>query len=268
MNWWGKLAGGAFGFLLGGPLGALLGAALGHQFDKGLKGVKQLEDDGDLTERTQAAFFTASFAVMGYVAKADGRVSESEIARARQVMSQMQLDEDQRQAAIKLFNAGKAPDFDLGGAIEQFRAECHRRVNLVRFFLEIQIMTAMADGALHAGEREALLDIAARLGISRRYFENLLNIAAGFDASGGAPGKAPTSRQQLDEAYKLLGVGRDADDAEVKRAYRRLMNQHHPDKLVARGMPEEMVDIANQKSREIREAYDRVRESRKQDKAA
>ncbi len=267
MNWWGKLAGGAFGFLLGGPLGALLGAALGHQFDKGLRGVKQLEDDGDLTERTQAAFFTASFAVMGYVAKADGRVSESEIARARQVMSQMQLDEDQQQAAIKLFNAGKAADFDLGGAIEQFRAECHRRINLVRFFLEIQIMTAMADGELHAGERAALLDIASRLGISRRYFEKLLNIAAGFDG-GGTPGKAPASRQQLDDAYKLLGVSRSADDAEVKRAYRRLMNQHHPDKLVARGMPEEMVEIANRKSREIREAYDRVRESRKRDEAA
>ncbi len=268
MSWWGKLAGGAFGFLLGGPLGAMLGAALGHQFDKGLKGIKRLEADGDLTERTQAAFFTASFAVMGYVAKADGRVSEAEIARARHVMDQMQLDGAQREAAIKLFNAGKAPEFDLAGAIEQFRVECHRRINLVRFFLEIQIMTALADGELHAGERAALLDIASRLGISRRYFENLLNIAAGFDPSGAAGAGSQPKGPKLDEAYKLLGVSRDAGDDEIKRAYRRLMNQHHPDKLVARGMPEEMVALANKKSQEIRQAYDLVRASRKQDKAA
>lgn len=267
MSWWGKLAGGAFGFLLGGPLGAMLGAALGHQFDKGMRGIRQIEGDADLTERTQAAFFAASFAVMGYVAKADGRVSESEIARARQVMGQMQLDEAQRDAAIKLFNAGKAPDFDLAGTIAQFRTECHRRVNLVRFFLEIQIMTALADGELHAGERAALLDIADRLGISRRYFEQLLNVAAGFDPGAGGSAKTP-SRRTLDEAYTLLGVERGDDDAAIKRAYRRLMNQHHPDKLVSRGMPEEMVELANRKSQEIRQAYDLVRESRRTDQAA
>lgn len=259
MSWWGKVAGGAFGFMFGGPLGALLGAVFGHQFDKGLK--KSRLSDENLTERTQLAFFTTTFAVMGYVAKADGRVSEAEIGQARQIMAQMQLDEEQRKAAIKLFNAGKGADFDLSGTLAQFRKECHGRLNLVRFFLEIQIMTALADGSIHDREREALVDIAGRLGIPRVVFENLLHVAAGFDPGAGSkrgrPGKAV-----LDEAYALLGVSPSDDDATVKRAYRRLMNQHHPDKLVARGMPEEMVELANHKSGEIRQAYDLVRESR------
>jgi DnaJ like chaperone protein len=260
MAWWGKLAGGAFGFMFGGPLGALLGAAFGHQFDKGLK---RRSADGDLTERTQAAFFTATFAVMGYVAKADGRVSEAEIGQARQIMGQMQLDEAQRDAAIKLFNAGKSADFDLHATMDQFRAECHRSINLIRFFLEIQIMTALADGTLHERERSVLLEIAQRLGIPPSYFEQLLHIASGFDPSAASSPHGPSRDQLLKEAYALLDVASDSDDATVKRAYRRLMNQHHPDKLVARGMPEEMVQIANRKSQEIRKAYDLIREARK-----
>jgi DnaJ like chaperone protein len=265
VSWWGKVAGSAFGFMLGGPLGALLGAGLGHQFDKGLK--LRLGDD-DLTERTQAAFFTATFAVMGYVSKSDGRVSEAEIAKAREVMDQMRLDDDQRQAAIRLFNAGKAADFDLAATMEQFRIECHRRMNLVRFFLEIQIMTAMADGRLHDRERSMLLDIAGHLGLSRAYFENILNLASGFDPRSAGAGGGRSSRDVLKDAYALLGVTPADSDVEIKRAYRRLMNQHHPDKLVARGMPEEMVTLANKKSQDIRRAYEHVRDSRKHSKAA
>ncbi|KAA3620774.1 MAG: co-chaperone DjlA [Proteobacteria bacterium] len=264
MSWWGKVAGGAFGFMFGGPLGALLGAAFGHQFDMGLK---RRSEDGNLTERTQLAFFTATFAVMGYVAKADGRVSEAEIGQARRIMAQMRLDDDQTRAAIKLFNAGKATDFDLGATLDQFRAECHRRINLVRFFLEIQVMTAMADGALHERERVALLDIAERLGFPRALFENLLHVASGFDPSSAAAG-GRAAKDVIREAYAVLGVSAGDDDATVKRAYRRLMNQHHPDKLVSRGLPEEMIEIANKKSQEIRKAYETIRESRKHERAA
>ncbi|GJL82240.1 MAG: co-chaperone protein DjlA [marine bacterium B5-7] len=261
MAWWGKLAGGAFGFMFGGPLGALLGAVFGHQFDKGVKMIGGRED---MTERTQAAFFTATFAVMGHIAKADGRVSEAEISQARSIMGQMRLSEAQREIAIKLFNAGKADDFDLEATLDQFKAECHRRTNLIRFFLEIQIMTAMADGILHDEERNTLLNIATRLGIPRGYFEQLLHLAQGFDPSAGHAGAGARSpKALLNDAYELLDITPTANDAEIKRAYRRLMNQHHPDKLVSRGMPEEMIEIANRKSQEIRKAYDIIRDHRK-----
>ncbi len=170
MSWWGKLAGGAFGFMMGGPLGALLGVALGHQFDRGLGSARSgLEEDfaPGAQERVQMVFFTASFSVMGHLAKADGRVSEDEIRLAQQVMGRMGLDADQRKLAIDLFNEGKQPGFDLDAVLEQFRHECGRRVNLLRMFVEIQLAAALADGDVHPAERQILLHICERVGFPR-----------------------------------------------------------------------------------------------------
>src|SRR5690554_6549827 len=108
MSWWGKVIGGAFGFALGGPLGAALGAALGHNFDRGMGQQARIGSSHD-QERIQSAFFTATFSMMGYIAKADGRVSETEIAMARDIMGQMRLTPEQRKVAIRLFEEGKQP---------------------------------------------------------------------------------------------------------------------------------------------------------------
>ena len=151
MAWWGKLIGGAMGFMLGGPLGALLGGSIGHQFDSGLRrkgGVFATADQ----ERIQAAFFTATFSVMGHLAKADGRVSEHEIQTARNLMQQMHLNQAQQKAAIELFDQGKDSDFPLEEVLHQFRNECHRRTTLLRMFLEIQVQAALADGHMDPAE--------------------------------------------------------------------------------------------------------------------
>lgn len=266
MAWWGKVIGGALGFMLGGPLGAVLGAALGHNFDRGLGMVlrDQQYTTGD-TERVQAAFFTATFSVMGHVAKADGRVSETEIAMARQVMTQMRLSDDQKQAAMRLFNEGKQPDFPLEGVLEQFRRETHRRRHLIQMFLEIQIYTALADGVLQDIERSTLLQICTRLGFSRVQFEQLVSMVKAQQQFAGGAGRGPGATHRapsLDDAYAVLGIDKQASDAEVKKAYRRLTSQHHPDKLVAKGLPEEMMEVAKRKTQEIRAAYDRIREAR------
>ncbi len=257
MAWWGKLIGGALGYMFGGPLGALLGVALGSNFDKGLK----LSDDfapGD-QQRVQAAFFTACFSVMGHIAKADGRVSKDEIASARHIMAQMQLSDEQKQAAIKLFDEGKQPGFPLREVVQQFKHECHRRRNLVQMFIEIQLATAMADGSLHDAERRIILDIAAMLDFSQQEIEHLIHLAAGTQGSR----QQTRSGLSLQEAYAILDVSPDSSDAEIKKAYRRLMSQHHPDKLVAKGLPEEMIKLATEKTAEIRKAYEKIRESRK-----
>ncbi|MGD2112910.1 MAG: co-chaperone DjlA [Gammaproteobacteria bacterium] len=256
MAWWGTLLGGTLGYLFGGPLGALLGVALGRNFDRGLKatGTRAAYDSG-LQERIQAAFFTATFSVMGHIAKADGRVTPDEIAATEAIMARMQLDASQREAAIELFNAGKQEDFPLHAVLEQFRHECHRRRNLVQMFLEIQIATAMADRHLHAIEKRILHTIGAALGFAHADIERLFT----FVGAGEASESGETS---LTNAYRILGVSRDAGDAEVKKAYRRLMNQHHPDKLVAKGLPEEMMKMATEKTREIKTAYERIRKSR------
>jgi DnaJ like chaperone protein len=257
MAWWGTLVGGTLGFMFGGPLGALLGAALGRNFDRGinLAGREGVFDAGQ-QERVQAAFFTTTFTVMGHIAKADGTVTRKEIAAAEAIMTRMQLNASQRKAAIRLFNEGKQPGFPLLDVLDQFRRECHRRRNLVRMFLEIQISTAMADGQLHATERNILFIIGEHLGFDHAALEHLFGFArASQPAAGGG-------RQSLARAYEVLGVTRDASDAEVKKAYRRLMNQHHPDKLISRGLPEEMIRLATEKTQGIKEAYEQIRESR------
>jgi len=260
MNWWGKLMGGSFGYMLGGPLGAVLGIALGHQLDKAVGSIMLDPEFGSgKVERVQQAFFTATFSVMGHLAKADGQVTSDEIALARHVMGQMQLNEEQRSVAINLFNEGKEPDFPLDATLEQFRRECHRRQNLIQMFLEIQISTAMADGNIDDAERQMLLHISTAMGISSASFEQLLRMI-GAQQAHQQPGQS--SADSLREAYDILGVKKDDSDATIKKAYRRLMSQHHPDKLVAKGLPEEMMKIATEKTQEIKAAYEEIKQSR------
>lgn len=262
MNWWGKLIGGAFGYLLGGALGALLGAVLGHNFDKGLSGAGEDLGPGQ-QERIQTAFFTALFSVLGAVAKADGHVTQAEIALAERVMREMELTAQKRRIAIELFNQGKASDFPLYEVLAEFKRECGRRQNLVQIFLEILVEAAYADGELHSAEQELLLDICKRLGLPERSFwQAQQRLGAGGGHSRGQ--SAAGGKAALNQAYEHLGISATATDAEVKNAYRRLMNQHHPDKLVAKGLPEEMMRFAEQKTIEIKKAYDLIRQQRDQ----
>lgn len=268
MNWWGKLVGGALGFMLGGPLGAVLGVALGHNFDKGLRGLPEGGfSTGDFSpgdrERVQTAFFTATFSVMGALAKVDGRVTPEEIRLAETVMAQMDLSADMRKTAIRLFNEGKRRGFPLDDAVRQFRAECGRRTTLLQMFLEIQLQAAYADGSLDKSEDVLLLRICRLLGISEFEYRRLERmIGAQFAAGRAGRARSSTGEPSLQQAYDVLGVSASSSDAEVKKAYRRLLSQHHPDKLVSKGLPEEMMKVAAQKTHQIKQAYERVRRER------
>ncbi len=267
MGWWGKLVGGALGFALIGPIGALLGAALGHSLDKGIKDLEQtpFNDQFDNQEDIQAAFFTATFSIMGYVAKADGRVTESEINVARSIMHKMHLNEEQKKLAINLFTQGKQAGFDPQAIILQFKKACSRRSNLLLMFMEIQLSTALADSELHNDEQRVLLNIAELLGFKRREFESLLarSTAGKFYSQYQESNTNSTNLNEiLSASYRLLGVNEDCSDSELKKAYRRLMSQHHPDKLVSKGLPEEMMKIATEKTQDIKDAYERIKQFR------
>lgn len=270
MSWLGKVVGGAFGFLLGGPLGAILGASVGHQFDTGME---KMEGDESLLgsgnqHRVQMAFFTATFSIMGHLAKADGRVSEAEIHTAKRIMDQLGLSGAMRKTAINLFYKGKQADFPLLEVLEQFRKECHRRSQLIRMFIEIQLQAAYADGEIDSAEEMVLQAICAHLRISRFEYETIkIQFLAQqrFYSHGRQQYQEWTGRRRQDslsDAYAVLGLKPSASDTDVKNAYRRLMSQHHPDKLVAKGLPEEMMTLAKEKTQKITKAYDTIRSSR------
>lgn len=274
MGWLGKVFGSTFGFMLGGPLGAILGAAIGHQFDRGLEGGEPFERlEPGRQERIQMAFFTATFSVMGHLAKADGRVTEAEIDMARQIMNRMDLTREMRDVAVRLFNEGKSPNFPLDDTLAQFRQEVGRSSTLIRLFIEILLQAAFADGSLHPIEERLLLHICHQMGYSRFEFQALrafMEAQLRFSDQRRQyqydyRRRAPVRPQQpsLADAYAVLGISTKASDSEVKKAYRHLMSQHHPDKLVARGVPEEMVKIATEKTQQIREAYEIIQRSRR-----
>jgi len=266
MNWWGKLIGGAFGFMMGGPIGALLGAVLGHNFDRGLTGVmKGASGHAGETERVQSAFFAATFSIMGYIAKSDGRVSEMEISTANHVMSQMMLNAEQREVAKRLFNEGRQPQFDLDAVLSQFKQECHRRSSLIQMFLEIQIATVLADGVVDQKERSVMYHVGKQLGFNAGIIDQLIQMVQAQQHYAHEPNhKRPPSKSDIKTAYQVLGIAESANDAEVKKAYRRLMNQHHPDKLVSKGLPDEMMKLATEKTQEIKRAYEQIKQTRAQ----
>src|SRR5690606_5319632 len=211
MSWWGKLIGGTFGFMLGGPLGAILGASLGHNFDRGLGGFEGQEALGTINvEKVQSAFFTATFSMMGHLAKSDGQVTKAEIAVAESVMQQMRLSAQQKKLAISLFEKGKQPDFPARAVLQQLRAECNYRRNLLQMFIEILIVTALADGDLRPAERQLLDTAATTLGFSPQEFHSILQR---LQASRQMHGKQESSASRLADAYRTLGIDSEADDA-------------------------------------------------------
>jgi DnaJ like chaperone protein len=264
MAWIGKVGGGILGFLLGGgPVGAAIGAAIGHQFDRGTaEGSIPWGRAASPAERRRL-FFVATFRALGAVAKADGRVSEDEIDSARRLMRELQLGPQDVQRAIALFTEGKEPGYPVEDDAGALRAAARGYPELLRTFLEIQYDFALVHGGPTPAQRAVLLRLGRAVGVGDlelARFESLLRARRSFRErpAGAAAGGADA----LAGAYRVLGVEPTASDKAVKDAYRRLVNQHHPDKQAARGLPESMREVAKERTREILAAYELVRTAR------
>lgn len=260
MGWTGKVVGALVG-LAAGPVGAIVGAMIGHGYDLSQEARAARTGAAAGGATVGDVLFSAAFAVMGHLAKADGRVSESEIDAARTVMRQMQLDAAQVQRAIECYSRGKQPDYPLAGELARLRAACAARHDLLRFFIEIQMRAALIGNDLQGPVRQRLHEIAAYLGfggLEVAQLESLLRMQLGRGWT--APPQSGSPR--LAAAYQVLGISATASDDEVKKAYRRQMNENHPDKLVARGLPESMQELAKEKTQRIREAYEAICEHR------
>jgi DnaJ like chaperone protein len=245
--------------------GALLGGVVGYWIAQLIAMARRHGSLGKI----RAQFLNSTFAVMGALCKADGQVTDDEIRVAEDLFTRLRLTEEQKVEAKQAFNRGKQPDFDLDGEVAAFARIARGQRALYQMFLQVQVAAIAADGRITTAEHEALLRVARGLGLSEVEIRQLEAMLGAWDASGGRTSgdgmgsKAGVSREeQLTQAYAVLGVPAEASNAEVKKAYRRQMSQNHPDKLAARGMPESMRDMAEQKTREIGAAYDRIREAR------
>lgn len=245
----GAIFGGFTGLFIGAFVGYIAGQAIQQTVLGGLK-------------VAQSQLMDSTFAVMGALCKADNVVSRDEINVVKQIFEMLKLNDEQRHSAKAAFNRGKQPDFDLDAAVDRFSQLSRRRMPLVQLFLQLQCMAVAADGTVTQAEHQMLVRIARRLGLQESdvaQLEALLRAATGRTSGVGQP----ASRHQLDDAYEALGIDSSAEPAEIKLAYRRLMSANHPDKLAARGLPESMRAVAEERSREINAAYDLIKDERK-----
>lgn len=239
MTIWGKLAGAAAGFMLGGPIGALLGALAGHFIvDEGL-----LAPD-DTPPLQSVAFTVGLIALAAKMAKADGVVTRDEVAAFRRLVA---IPPEEEGHVARLFDLAKQSTAGFEAYARQLRNLLKDEPDTLEDLVDGLFGIATADGAVHAAELAYLAEVAAIFGLPE---ETFARIEARHVVSGPR------------DPYRILGIGPDAPDSEIKEAWRRLVRQYHPDRLIGRGVPAEFVAIATGKIAAINEAYDVLRKAR------
>lgn len=256
-----------FGLIIGHLPGAITGAVIGFIFDN-----MRYSQRKNATPEA-GGFVGPLFTLLGAVAKSDGRVSEQEIAIAERLMTRMNLGAEQRKQAVASFNAGKQPEFDVTQTIAALRNWVGLRRDHAFPVLDVVIETVLAEGNPPPEKMAILRQLAFALRISDMELMALMAMKGyawnagpggsrgygGGQAYGG--GYVPPQRAaQGPDPYAVLGIDRNADDRAVKRAYRKLISEHHPDRLG--DLPEDMRKRAEARASEINAAYDRIKEAR------
>ena len=248
------------GAIIGALFGSLPGAIIGGAIGYGASVMLRQTVVGGL-RIVQSQLIDSTFSIMGALCKADSVVTRDEIDAVKRTFGMLNLNADQREQAIAAFNRGKQPDFDLAAAVDACGGMSRGRGPVLQLFLQMQIMAVAADGRIHPAEHEMLVRIARRLGLHERDVSQLEALLRAATAGPSAAG-APPPKDRLADAYAALGVTPDSSAAEIKRAYRKLISQNHPDKLAALGLPESMRAVAEERSREINSAYDLIKAAR------
>lgn len=257
-HWWGKIIGAFLGLLRGGLSGAILGGFIGHMVDRFLSGFSGANG-------TRQVFFKTLFSTLGHINKADGRVTQAEIRAAEDLMQRLQLNAEERQRAIRFFEQGKSADFRLEPNLREFAQHTMLRHDLRQMFVEILLDGASADGGISSAEQAVLARVCQALHIPAELLMAMLNarrMGGGYRHTGGRQHNTGRRQLSIDQAYASLGIAGNVPDAEVKKAYRRLVKQYHPDKLVSQNLPEEMMEKAKSRLREINGAYDQIKQAR------
>ncbi|MGO9513734.1 MAG: co-chaperone DjlA [Steroidobacteraceae bacterium] len=263
MAWKGTIFGALIGLLItrsvwGAVLGAIIGQFFNQSMGAGLSGASGASAAASVSE----VFFRTTFELMGHVAKSDGRVSEAEIDAARRLMQELHLGPHEISAAIACFRAGKSPAYDANLNVEQLREACGLRYDLLRAFMELQLRAALAGNGISPPARRILTQVAEQLGISGLEFAFMESAARARQQGRGSFAGRQRAERPLSDCYAELEGNASMSDQELTKAYRRQMSRHHPDKLVANGLPESMAQVAKEKTQRIQEAYEAIRAAR------
>ena len=237
MSIWGTIIGGAAGFALGGPLGALIGAVAGHAVDRARARTDvPVEADG-----TKSVAFTIAVIALGAkMAKADGVVKREEIAAFKQVF---RVPADEVKNVARVFDQARKDSRGFEPYARQVAGMFADTPEVLEELLHCLAFIARADGDMHADEIAYLRAVSDIFGLDNHAFERITAIS---------------EKPENADPYRILGVERTITDEALKAAYRKLVRENHPDRLMAEGMPEEFVELANQKLAAINGAYDRV----------
>ena len=254
MSIWGKLIGGAAGMALGGPIGAILGIAAGHGVDKVSKFDTDESNKNFSNDQKEQIFATSVIAISAKLAKADGKISKSEILAFKKIFEFPAEDE---KAISNIFNSAKENIDDYKDIAEQVYKVFKSDRGLLFELLNSLFSIAYADGELHPKEKVMLFEIAKVFQISGNEFESLNNI---FEA------KISVDNTSINRSYKILGLSENASLEEVSNQYRKLIKEYHPDKLQGMGLPKEFIELANQKLSAINKAYTEIKNDEKKNK--
>lgn len=263
--WAGKAVGAVAGFIFGGPFGLIVGAIAGHLFDRVAEKAKG-QPRGDL----QQEHISALFRIMGHLAKADGRITQDEIEAAGKIMDSLKLTGERRQMAIRLFGEGKLNGYRLAPEVKQLERSLPAAQH--EGFIELLLQVAYADGRLNRDEKAVIKTLTAAFGIVPLRFIWLCNRVKaergwqGREEPKARPEMGATSSKmslEVRRAYTQLGVTPEVSDDDLKRAFRRLMSEYHPDKLSARGATDGEINRAKEKTQDVQMAYSIIKKHRK-----
>ena len=253
------MIGGTIGFAIGGPLGAVAGAAFGHAFvdkkeDEYLRSIpggggRSWEDAGlSPNEQSQMIFFTAAFSMLAKLCKADGEITSKEIQAVELFMKRdLQLDSQGQETAKNIFRQAVHSPESFEAFARQFYSVFRTQPNILEVMVDVLLRVSTADGHMSREEEAMLLSAVHIFNYSQTDFERLKSRYVSSDS----------------KYYAVLKCDETASNDDIKKCYRKLVNEYHPDKIEAKGLPEEFIKFANDKFREIQEAYDHIRKERK-----
>ncbi len=251
MAWFGKIALGSLGMMFGGPLGAVFGAALGHQLiDKQQAAARPLfQQSGtvlDNVARNQAAYFVCMLSMLAKIAKADGTVTQDELAVVDRLIHDLPVPEEEKAFARRVFNEAKHSPHSLEDFAAQLYQMTRAEPTVLCSFLDILFQVAAADGVMHPAEEKAIRTVQDIFRISDTMFDSI------------------QARYFKDDNkyYQMLDCTSQSSDEEIKKSYRKLAKEFHPDTIIAKGLPDEFIDFATKRFQEIQGAYEQIRKVR------